>query len=154
MKNLFIINNVLEYETTAEGSILGVFKNEENAKKFFNHQLQEDGAKSNTEKKQTLFIEKRTYEEDLDLIKFENYTQLSSEDEEIINNFEDYDVIAQQVLYAEGELDRNNYKGSSAIDYWYEANFNATKKELEYTFYFQGEKETVMESNLKNWYFA
>ena len=52
-------------------------------------------------------------------------------------------------------IERKNYKGESAINYGFESVWNAEKQQLEYTFYFQGEKEegTVLESELQNWYF-
>ena len=65
--------------------------------------------------------------------------------------------IAQQVIYSEGVIDRMNYKGNYAINYYSRATFNG--KELMHTMYFQGEKQMwgkkhkVPQSKLTEWYY-
>ena len=59
----------------------------------------------------------------------------------IVTLDEDIETIESQTLYNEGTIDRKNYKGESAINYGFESVWNAEKQQLEYTFYFQGEKE-------------
>lgn len=67
------------------------------------------------------------------------------------------DTIEQQVIYSEGTIDRMNYKGSYAVNYYSRATFNG--KELMHTMYFQEEKEMwgkrhkVPQSKLQEWYF-
>lgn len=67
------------------------------------------------------------------------------------------DTIEQQVIYSEGVIDRMNYKGSYAVNYYSRATFNG--KELMHTMYFQGEKKMwgkrhkVPQSELQEWYF-
>ena len=63
----------------------------------------------------------------------------------------------QEVIYSEGVIDRMNYKGDYAVDYYSRATFNG--KELMHTMYFQGKKEMwgkkhkVPQSQLTQWYF-
>ncbi|WP_299129434.1 hypothetical protein [uncultured Winogradskyella sp.] len=124
-------------ETFSNGTYneLGTFKTETEARNFFAEQLKEDGFQPTDMKSWDLELNKLNLDEDGDIEGIEN--------------------IESQTLYNEGTIDRKNYKGESAINYGFESVWNAEKKELEYTFYFQGEKEegTVLESELKNWYF-
>lgn len=63
----------------------------------------------------------------------------------------------RQEIYAEGVIDRMNWKGDYAINYYYHAIFNG--KELMHEMFFQGKKENwgkkrkVPNSQLSNWYF-
>ena len=132
--------NNLEFqviETFDNGTLneLGTFTKEAEAKTFFAEQLKKDGYKPMDEKSLELELNKLTIDEDGDI--------------------EDAETIESQTLYEEGTIDRNNYKGENAIYYGYESIWNAKERELEYTFYFQGEKEegTVLESELNNWFF-
>ena len=66
--------------------------------------------------------------------------------------------ISKQVIYSEGQIDRMNYKGDYAINYYSIATFNG--KELMHTMYFQGERENwrkgnykVPQSKLNEWYY-
>ena len=73
----------------------------------------------------------------------------------INDDFED--TIAQQVIYSEGTIDRMNWKGNYAINYYSRATFNG--KELMHVMYFQGEKQMwgkkhkVSQSKLNEWYY-
>ena len=73
----------------------------------------------------------------------------------INDDFED--TIAQQVIYSEGTIDRMNWKGNYAINYYSRATFNG--KELMHVMYFQGEKQMwskkhkVPQSKLNEWYY-
>lgn len=62
-------------------------------------------------------------------------------------------TVLQQIIYLEGIIDRMNYKGENAINYYTKATFNG--KELMYTMYFQGKKEKhkVPGSKIKQWHF-
>ena len=66
--------------------------------------------------------------------------------------------LMQQTIYSEGVIDRMNYKGNYAVDYYSRATFNG--KELMYTMYFQGKRENwkkgsykVPDSKLNEWFF-
>jgi len=124
-------------ETFSNGTSneLGTFATETEARNFFSEQLKEDGYKPTDMESWELELNKLTLDEDGDV--------------------EDIETIESQTLYDEGTIDRKNYKGESAINYGFESVWNAEKQQLEYTFYFQGEKEegTVLESELQNWYF-
>jgi len=75
---------------------------------------------------------------------------------EDIDNLDFEETSMQQVIYSEGLIDRNNYKGEYASMYYSRATFNG--KELMHTMYFQGEKQMwgkkhkVPESQLTKWY--
>ena len=63
-----------------------------------------------------------------------------------------------QEIYSERVIDRMNYKGESAINYFSKATFNG--KELMHTMYFQGEREhwrkgnyKVPQSKLNEWFY-
>lgn len=124
-------------ETFSNGTSneLGTFATETEARNFFAEQLKEDGYKPTETESWELELNKLTLDEDGDV--------------------EDFETIESQMLYEEGTIDRRNHKGESAINYGFESVWNAEKQQLEYTFYFQGEKEveTVLESELQNWYF-
>ena len=66
--------------------------------------------------------------------------------------------IAKQIIYSEGQIDRMNYKGDYAVNYYSCATFNG--KELMHTMYFQGERENwrkgnykVPQSKLNEWFY-
>ena len=63
------------------------------------------------------------------------------EDDEFVED------ITQQVIYSEGQIDRMNYKGNYAVNYYSRATFNG--KELMHTMYFQGEREHWRKGNYK-----
>ena len=71
------------------------------------------------------------------------------------NDFEE--TLMQQVIYSEGLIDRMNYKGSYAVNYYSRATFNG--KELMHEMYFEGEKQMwgkkhkVPQSQLTEWYY-
>jgi len=68
-------------------------------------------------------------------------------------DLQDYEHIDGQMLYEEGMIDRNHYMGDHASDYGFTAYYSAKEKQLIYTMYFQGEEtDTVLESELDNWY--
>ena len=126
---------VIETFSNGDSNQLGTFATETEARNFFVEQLKEDGHKPTDMESLELELNKLTLDEDGDV--------------------EDIETIERQTLYNEGTIDRKNYKGESAINYGFESVWNAEKQQLEYTFYFQGEKEegTVLESELQNWYF-
>ena len=127
----FQVKETFSNETSNE---LGTFATETEARNFFAEQLKEDGHKPTDLESWELEVNKLTLDED--------------------GNVEDIETIESQTLYTEGTIDRKNYKGESAINYGFESVWNAEKQELEYTFYFQGEKKegTILESELQNWY--
>ena len=126
---------VIETFDNGTSNVLGKFTTEKEARNFFDEQLKEDAYKPMDEKSDVLELNKVILDEDGDIY--------------------DDKTIDSQTLYEEGTIDRNNYKGENAIYYGYESIWNAKERELEYTFYFQGEKEdgTVLESELNNWFF-
>ena len=74
------------------------------------------------------------------------------EDDELVED------ISSQVIYSEGQIDRMNYKGDYAVNYYSCATFNG--KELMHTMYFQGERENwrkgnykVPQSKLNEWFY-
>ena len=76
---------------------------------------------------------------------------------ELWENDDFIETINQQVIYSEGVIDRMNWKGNHAINYYSRATFNG--KELMHTMYFQGEKQMwgkkhkVPQSKLTEWYY-
>ena len=77
-------------------------------------------------------------------------------EEWIDNDFENR--LEQQIIYSEGIIDRMNWKGNYAINYYSRATFNG--KELMHTMYFQGERENwrkgnykVPQSRLNEWFY-
>ena len=76
--------------------------------------------------------------------------------EEWVDNDYEKDLM-QQVIYSEGQIDRMNYKGNYAINYYSRATFNG--KELMHIMYFQGKKQMwgkkhkVPQSKLTEWYY-
>ena len=121
---------VTETFSNGTSNLLEPFKTDVEAKNFFVEQLKQDGSKPIDLESWSLELKKLTEDSDVEAIK-------------------------SQTLYNEGTIDRKNNKGESAINYGFVSVWNAAKQELEYTFYFQGEKEegTVLESELENWYF-
>lgn len=115
------------------GDVDEIFRgNLDDAQKAFNKQLENDASDS------------YQYYFELNRIKID-------EDGETL----DIETIESQVMYSEGTIDRNNYRGEHALEYGYEARYVASSKELEYTFFFQGEEEDekVLESKLNSWYY-
>ena len=125
---------VTEIFSNGSSNEIGTFATEAEARTFFSEQLKEDGHKLTDMKSWELELNRLTIDEGGDV--------------------EDIETIESQTLYDEGTIDRKNGKGESAINYWFESVWNAEKKQLENTFYFQGEKEegTILESELQNWY--
>lgn len=87
---------------------------------------------------------------------FREYLTESVVLEEYVNDdFEN--TLMQQIIYSETEIDRKNFKGNYAVDYYSRATFNG--KELMHTMYFQGKKEMwgkkhkVPQSQLTEWYY-
>lgn len=67
------------------------------------------------------------------------------------------ETLMQEVIYSEGVIDRMNYKGDYAVNFYSRATFNG--KELMHTMYFQGEKQMwgkkhkVPQSKIEEWYY-
>lgn len=76
---------------------------------------------------------------------------------EDIDSLDFEENLMQEVIYSEGIIDRMNWKGEHAVNYYFYAVFNG--KELMYTMYYQdkkemwGKKHKVPQSKLKEWYF-
>lgn len=135
----YIINFPIETESNTQGEILHTFADLKTAKKEF---------------KKAVKLAPR-------------YRQANEDDSKeyltesiVLELWEDDDFvedIAKQVIYSEGIIDRMNWKGSYAVNYYSRATFNG--KELMHTMYFQGEKEMwgkkhkVPQSQLTEWYF-
>lgn len=73
------------------------------------------------------------------------------------NDDECVEDIDAQIIYSEGVIDRMNYKGDYAINYYFHATFNG--KKLMHEMYFEGKKEMwgkkhkVPSSKLTEWYY-
>lgn len=121
---------VIELFSNGDSNELGTFKTEKEARKFFDEQLTEDGYKPTNTESWSIELNK-------------------------VDKNGDIETIESQEIYREGTMDRMFYKGKSPINYWYQAFWNSNEKELKYTFYFYGKKqdETVLESELKDWYY-
>lgn len=130
-----MIFQVTEEFSNGSYNKLGTFAKEKGARNFFAEQLKEDGYKKADTERWGLELNKLTLDEDGDVVGIE--------------------TIESQTLYNEGTIDKNYYRGRSAINYGFESVWNADKQQLEYTFYFQGKKEngTVLESELQKWYY-
>lgn len=67
------------------------------------------------------------------------------------------ETLMQEIIYSEGVIDRMNYKGDYAVNFYSRATFNG--KELMHTMYFQGEKQMwgkkhkVPQSKIEEWYY-
>ena len=98
--------------------------------------LEQDGYQPEENKSFSIALEKVIFDENGSLISCE--------------------TIEEQILYQEGEIDRSNYKGESASNYGYTCIWDAKEKQLRFTLFFQGEEQekTVLESELKNWYYS
>jgi hypothetical protein len=135
MKTTYHVCFYVETESTTEQEILSTFDNLKDAKKIFNLEVKNAyrGKKS----------DRKDVSEKIVLIELENE-----------NYTED---ICSQIIYSEGMIDRKNWKGNYAVNYYYYAKFNG--KELMYEMYFQGKKEMwgkkhkVPQSQLSEWYY-
>lgn len=135
----YILSFLIENETESRYSDVEVFDNFKEAKKAFKRRV----------KNQPRFRES-------DESDFKEYLSESVVlDLWIDGDFEE--TLMQQVIYSEGQIDRNNYKGDYASWYYSRATFNG--KELMHTMYFLGEKQMwgkrhkVPNSKLKEWYY-
>lgn len=134
----YIIDFLIETESNTQGEVLSTFTDLKTAQKEF---------------KKAVKLAPRYRQSDED--DFKEYLSESIvlelwEDDEFVED------ITQQIIYSEGIIDRNNYKGNHASDYWFKATFNS--KELMYEMYFQGEKQMwgkkhkVPQSKLNEWF--
>ena len=65
----------------------------------------------------------------------------------------DYETLKEQVVYLEGNMDKNNWMGEYAVNYWAVAKHNGT--ELVYNFYDNGKDLNLEYENVKDlnkWY--
>lgn len=122
-------------ESNTEITVLSTFDNLKSAKKDFKKELK------------NIYRGKTSdYDSVIESLSLEKYINEEYEDE-----------ITGQTIYSEGIIDRMNYKGNYAVNYYSYATFNG--KELMHEMYFQGKKENwgrkrkVPQSQLKNWYF-
>lgn len=126
-------NNIIEFRVVStfnngDSNLIETFETEKEANDFFNLILKNDV--EYTERCHDLEIEKITNDDDIETLRTQN-------------------------MFIEGEIDRYNLKGDSELIYGYEALWVAEKKQLEYTFYFQGKKQNkkFLESQLEQWYY-
>lgn len=136
----YIINFLIETESNTQGEVLYTFTDLKTAQKEF---------------KKAVKLAPRyrqSDEEDFKEYLTESIVLELWEDDEFVED------IAQQVIYSEGVIDRMNYKGSYAVNYYSIATFNG--KELMHTMYFQGERENwrkgsykVPQSKLTEWFY-
>lgn len=136
----YIINFLIETESNTQGETLTVCSDLKTAQKEF---------------KKAVKLAPRYRQSDED--DFREYVTESIvlelwEDDEFVED------ISSQVIYSERTIDRMNYKGDYAVNYYSCATFNG--KELMHTMYFQGERENwrkgnykVPQSKLNEWYY-
>lgn len=126
----------IETESTTEQEILSVFDNLKEAIKAFKHEVK------------TTYRGKTSDRNDVtEAIVLEK----------CIDGEYDEDVL-KQVIYSEGVIDRKNWRGNYAVNYYHYSVYNG--KELMHEMYFQGEKEMwgkkhkVPHSKLNEWYYS
>lgn len=138
MKTLFLITEVMDNNYDA----ISVFDDEDGALCRFNVIKRIDGYKQG--KHWSYRLSKVYIDEDWD----GDHTSLS---DHIVREHE----IDSFIMYDEGTLDRTGGRGDMALLHGYECRWCAAREELEYVFFFQGEREegTVMQSDLHKWYF-
>ncbi len=136
----YIINFLIETESNTQGETLTVCSDLKTAQKEF---------------KKAVKLAPRYRQSDED--DFREYVTESIvlelwEDDEFVED------ISSQVIYSERTIDRMNYKGDYAVNYYSCATFNG--KELMHTMYFQGERENwrkgnykVPQSKLNEWFY-
>lgn len=86
---------------------------------------------------------------------FSEYYNETLEIESFDDESDDFETIKEVVVYTESLMDKNNYKGDYANNYWGIGVFDGC--ELVYNFYNNGkdmqlEYENIKESELKKWY--
>ena len=136
----YIINFLIETESNTQGETLAVCSDLKTAQKEF---------------KKAVKLAPRYRQSNED--DFREYVTESIvlelwEDDEFVED------ISSQVIYSERTIDRMNYKGDYAVNYYSRATFNG--KELMHTMYFQGEREhwrkgnyKVPQSKLNEWFY-
>ena len=136
----YIINFLIETESTTQGEVISTHQDLKTAQKEF---------------KKAVKVAPRyrqTDEEDFKEYLIESIVLELWEDDEFVEE------LYKQTIYSEGQIDRMNYKGDYAINYYSRATFNG--RELMHTMYFMGEKENwrkgnhkVPNSKLKEWFY-
>ena len=135
------MKNLVKYQVTetfdnGNCNVLLLTSYKKEAIGYLNNILKEDGYQPEENESFSLALEKVVFDENSSLISCE--------------------TIEEQILYEQGEIDRSNYKGESASNYGYTCIWDAKEKQLKYTLFFQGEEQekTLLESELKNWYYS
>lgn len=140
----YILSFLVETESDTDYRTIATFENKKTAEKEFRKEVKTAYRGESTDytcreyKTETIVLE--VYEgEDIDSLDFE-------------------ETLMQQEIYSEGQIDRMNYKGDYAVNYYSRATFNG--KELMHTMYFQGEREhwrkgnyKVPQSKLNEWFY-
>ena len=136
----YIINFLIETESNTQGETLAVCSDFKTAEKEF--------------KKSVKFAPRYRQSDEDDFREYvtESIVLELWEDDEFVED------ISSQVIYSERTIDRMNYKGDYAVNYYSRATFNG--KELMHTMYFQGERENwrkgnykVPQSKLNEWFY-
>ena len=135
----YIINFLIETESNTQGETLTVCSDLKTAQKEF-----KKAVKNAPRYRQTIDVFREYLTESIVLELWE--------DDEFVED------ISSQVIYSERTIDRMNYKGDYAVNYYSRATFNG--KELMHTMYFQGERENwrkgnykVPQSKLNEWFY-
>ena len=135
----YIINFLIETESNTQGETLTVCSDLKTAQKEF-----KKAVKNAPRYRQTIDVFREYLTESIVLELWE--------DDEFVED------ISSQVIYSERTIDRMNYKGDYAVNYYSRATFNG--KELMHTMYFQGEREhwrkgnyKVPQSKLNEWFY-
>ena len=136
----YIINFLIETESNTQGEVLETFTDLKTSQKEFKK------AVKNAPRY------RQSNEDDFREYLTESIVTELREDDEFVED------ISSQVIYSEGQIDRINYKGDYAVNYYSRATFNG--KELMHTMYFQGERENwrkgnykVPQSKLNEWFY-
>lgn len=137
--NTYNVNKRVESDDNTNVVLIASFDNLSDAELKFNKELA----------KQETYGGEYLYENQPKNSYFE-YLEIESLDED-----EDFETVKEVVVYKETIVDKNNWKGNYACNYWAVAKFNGT--ELIYNFYDNGkdlnlEYADVKESDLNNWF--
>ena len=129
-----LIYQITETFENGNSNVLLSSENKKEVLNYYNNILEKDGYQPEESKSFDIALEKLLFNES--------------------GSLKSCETIREQTLYEEGTIDRMNYKGENASIYGFTSFWDAKQKQLIYTMFFQGkEKEIVMESELKNWYY-
>ena len=130
------IYKVSELFSNGESNALGTFTSLEEARNCYNLFLKENGSQPDPDETDySIELNQYTYTDDVE--------------------YSDIETIESQSLYIEGSINRLRSREDSPLMFYYIAFWNAKEKQLEYTFYFNGEEDSsgILEDDLCTWYY-